>query len=200
MAKKSWENEVKITFDDVFKDDNNKEERDNYRAEKINYVEEDEVNIEDIELASYGIIPKLMNAYLKREKNNKIFNKNGNLNQKAFEWYLSACSSKQLECIEKNKLSDTFLELLEKKQEKTDDIYTGKEEGIIMDYINKNAELIEQLDEMKEKVQEYKELTTVLNDNIKWLYDFLGNIEKCELKNITEDDIIFIEQIKELIK
>lgn len=209
------EEEIVSEEDDIFAD---KEETNIFAPEKEEETEEDiddddngiePETTEELDLADLGIVAQRFKGFKKRYPSKNIFY-NGKLTKFAFKWYIANCSEKELKAIKESKLPEGFNELLAKKYvkelgEQEDEIIDKKDESLVAQYIEKNAELIKEKDDLFKKIQklqkerdQFKKYSKVL---YKMNYDMLLAINKHKLNiEFTKKTIKQVEKIKEDLK
>ncbi len=147
----------------------------------------EEATEEDVELASMGIASDYAQLFRRHNKNKKIFHpstKAENLTKQFFKFYLQNCDNTMLGYIIKKKLSKSLQIML--SEAKPVELEIKPEFSTIEQYIEKNAELIQEIVDLKEKLG--------------YLYTLLGMNEKFfdEVK-ITDEILDCLKQIKEVL-
>lgn len=147
-------------------------------------VESPEESLEDVTLAGMGIACTFAKLFKKHNKDKKIFHpsiKPANLTKQFFKFYLGNCDEDMLSYIIKKKLSRTLQVMFDEAEpvEETTLPELSRDE-----LVEKNIEMLQELLDVK--------------NQLKYLYDLLGQNEKFfEVVKPTKDMIEHLKGIKE---
>jgi len=185
----NWGDKVKVNIDEIFKGSSKKE------------PDEEPKGLQFEELNDFGLVSSLGIRWIKDNPDISIFTARGTLRKQFFEWYLDSCTLDHMKQINEDKLSEANAMLLAEKFTERSKEKIEEEKANKVD-IQKYNDLVKQCDEAIIHATEAQELYHKYKEMTMWLYNFMSEkmIFKPEIKELEQDDISTLKDIKEAIE
>lgn len=161
------------------------------------FLEEEPVDEEDIKLAELGMKVEIADRY-RKHFTMEILDAKGKPTLEFFQYYLNTQTQEGFDLIKKIRLTKKLKEIFSNTEPVSEDL--GKEDlKGLGEYIEKNAQLIQQNKELQDALNEAIAGQTRIVGNLIFLYRLMGKMEFPKGVELTDDDIDVITGIKEAI-